>query len=133
MAAEATVAAYVADRALPRARAHLLVLAALVVVAWRYRRTSSCSPSSARWPAAPRSRSSRSPASSADRRTIANVSLWDTRVLRPMLDDQETIGRYYGFPRATMRMLAPSPVEFVRRARRAAALGESVSRLGVTS
>jgi uncharacterized protein len=38
----------------------------------------------------------------ANRRTVANVSLWDPAVLRPMLDDQESIGGYYRFPRLTV-------------------------------
>ena len=38
----------------------------------------------------------------ADRRTIANVSLWDGSVLRAMLDDQESIGAYYGFTRTSL-------------------------------
>jgi len=38
----------------------------------------------------------------ANRRTIANVSLWDTSVLRPMLNDQESIGRYYSFRNTTV-------------------------------
>jgi uncharacterized protein len=38
----------------------------------------------------------------AERRTIANVSLWDSAVLRPTLDDQEAIGGYYRFTQATV-------------------------------
>src|SRR6185503_21253073 len=38
----------------------------------------------------------------ANQRTIANVSLWDGAVLRPMLDDQESIGGYYRFTRSTV-------------------------------
>ena len=38
----------------------------------------------------------------ANRRTVGNVSLWDAAVLRPMLDDQESIGGYYRFPRLTV-------------------------------
>jgi hypothetical protein len=38
----------------------------------------------------------------AERRTIANVSLWDPTVLRPTLDDQEAIGGYYGFTRSSV-------------------------------
>ncbi|HEX5617311.1 MAG TPA: UPF0182 family protein [Solirubrobacteraceae bacterium] len=38
----------------------------------------------------------------ANRRTIANVSLWDASVLRPMLNDQASIGRYYSFLRTTV-------------------------------
>jgi uncharacterized protein len=36
------------------------------------------------------------------RATIANVSLWDGAVLRPMLDDQESIGGYYSFTPSTV-------------------------------
>jgi uncharacterized membrane protein (UPF0182 family) len=38
----------------------------------------------------------------ANRATLDNVPLWDTRVLRPALNDLQSIGRYYHFPRATV-------------------------------
>jgi uncharacterized protein len=38
----------------------------------------------------------------ANRRTIDNVPLWDTAVLRPSLNDLQAIGRYYSFPTSTV-------------------------------
>jgi uncharacterized protein len=37
-----------------------------------------------------------------NRRTLDNVPLWDTGVLRPALNELQSIGRYYRFPRATV-------------------------------
>jgi uncharacterized membrane protein (UPF0182 family) len=52
-----------------------------------------------------RLRSDESPSPSdlaAARTAIANVPLWDSDVLRPALDEQQSIGRYYSFPRTTV-------------------------------
>ncbi len=38
----------------------------------------------------------------AHRSTLENVPLWDQRVLRPAMDDQQSIGRYYSFPSLTL-------------------------------
>jgi uncharacterized protein len=36
------------------------------------------------------------------RHALANVPLWDSKVLRPAMDDQQSIGRYYRFPSTTV-------------------------------
>jgi uncharacterized membrane protein (UPF0182 family) len=38
----------------------------------------------------------------AGRRTLENVSLWDSRVLRPAINESQAIGGYYGFPSTTV-------------------------------
>jgi uncharacterized membrane protein (UPF0182 family) len=38
----------------------------------------------------------------AHRSTLENVPLWDRRVLRPAMDDLQSIGRYYSFPSVTV-------------------------------
>jgi uncharacterized membrane protein (UPF0182 family) len=38
----------------------------------------------------------------ANRGTLENVPLWDTRVLRPAMEELQSIGGYYGFPSATV-------------------------------
>ena len=41
----------------------------------------------------------------ARRGTVDNVPLWDQDVLRPAIDELQSIGRYYGFPSVTRRPL----------------------------
>jgi uncharacterized membrane protein (UPF0182 family) len=36
------------------------------------------------------------------RRMLGNVSLWDSRVLRPAMNESQSIGDYYGFPSTTV-------------------------------
>ena len=38
----------------------------------------------------------------AGRRTVDNVPLWDSTVLRPAMNELQSIGRYYSFPRTTV-------------------------------
>jgi uncharacterized membrane protein (UPF0182 family) len=38
----------------------------------------------------------------ANRETVANVPLWDSNVLRPALNDLQSLGQYYGFPSTTL-------------------------------
>jgi uncharacterized membrane protein (UPF0182 family) len=45
------------------------------------------------------------------RRTVANVPLWDARVLRPLMNDLQSIGRYYSFPSTTIDRYTIAGVE----------------------
>ena len=38
----------------------------------------------------------------ANRDVLRNIQLWDTDVLRPQIDQQQSIGSYYTFPNITV-------------------------------
>jgi uncharacterized protein len=129
IAAVATVAAYWLAGGLRRSRAHLLTLAAVAVAAegalpaaierldvepqalsreTPYLADAIAGTRSAFGLADVRVRRLRAgerlsaDALAANRRTIDNVPLWDTAVLRPSLNDLQAIGRYYSFPTSTV-------------------------------
>ena len=55
--------------------------------------------------------------------TLENVPLWDQRVLRPAMDDLQSIGRYYSFPSLTLDRYASGVFTLAARQLDLSALG----------
>lgn len=59
----------------------------------------------------------------ANRSTVENVPLWDRGVLRPAMDDLQSIGRYYSFPSLTLDRIGSRVVTLAARQLDLRALG----------